>query len=557
MMRALLLALLATGASAQDIVVSIVEDGGTGSPIPVVGLPAEAQVAFRTLRPTAVSVLARPVGETAYQTAPATDLGGGVWTVSLPFEVPRQGIEAYASYTVDGRTLTEPAENPEGRPFRVPSLSTTAPSDVTLPARQYRMVSVPLVLGDDVGAGISLGSDAPLDVFGDDYGPDGDPEQWRLLRWDPTAEAYRDAIRQPSDFVRVRPGAGYWLATSVGGPFDADFGISAGSAFEGAVPFPAAVSIRVRSGWNQIGSPFLIPVRWTDVERPAGVEDPVAFNGSYVGGQAVLQPWEGYFVFNPGPEGQLVFRVGPPSSGGTDAAPLAERLRERATIGASTLTVRVDSEGVEDEVILGLGQPASGAPINLRKPPAVTDGLRIVARDQGEEWLGRFRPHDQAVWTLAVRTARDATLHLSPSDGWPEGLLAEDVDRGVALAVASGRITLPTLDGVATRTVRLRLAEAAVSDEGIRPALGTPRPNPSAGGMAVPFSVPSAGPVTVTVYDVLGRAVRTLDMGAVDAGTHTARWDGRDGTGQPVAAGVYVLRLSTDAGTTSTRVTRL
>jgi flagellar hook assembly protein FlgD len=45
------------------------------------------------------------------------------------------------------------------------------------------------------------------------------------------------------------------------------------------------------------------------------------------------------------------------------------------------------------------------------------------------------------------------------------------------------------------------------------------------------------------VYDVGGRVVRTLASGPRDAGRYRAEWDGRDGTGARVAAGVYFVRL--------------
>ena len=57
--------------------------------------------------------------------------------------------------------------------------------------------------------------------------------------------------------------------------------------------------------------------------------------------------------------------------------------------------------------------------------------------------------------------------------------------------------------------------------------------------MAVPADV------QVTIFDVSGRAVRTLADGAFPAGWHSLRWDGTDGQGQGMATGVYFYRLET------------
>ena len=49
--------------------------------------------------------------------------------------------------------------------------------------------------------------------------------------------------------------------------------------------------------------------------------------------------------------------------------------------------------------------------------------------------------------------------------------------------------------------------------------------------------------MTITVYDLLGRAVRTLVDETQPVGRYEAAWDGRDAGGQPVASGTYFHRL--------------
>jgi flagellar hook assembly protein FlgD len=52
------------------------------------------------------------------------------------------------------------------------------------------------------------------------------------------------------------------------------------------------------------------------------------------------------------------------------------------------------------------------------------------------------------------------------------------------------------------------------------------------------------GPVTLSVYNIQGRLIRTLLDEARWAGEHSAFWDGKDELGVDVAAGVYMCRLS-------------
>lgn len=53
-----------------------------------------------------------------------------------------------------------------------------------------------------------------------------------------------------------------------------------------------------------------------------------------------------------------------------------------------------------------------------------------------------------------------------------------------------------------------------------------------------------AGSVTVSIRDANGLEVAVLDMGALDAGTHTFRWDGTTQNGTPAAEGRYQIAVS-------------
>lgn len=92
---------------------------------------------------------------------------------------------------------------------------------------------------------------------------------------------------------------------------------------------------------------------------------------------------------------------------------------------------------------------------------------------------------------------------------------------------------------------------AAASSTGLW--LAPPAPNPvAAGGAALRFALPEAGDVRLAVLDVTGRRVASLIDGPMAPGAHAARWDARDGGGEPVPAGVYFARLEA-AGEVRTR----
>ncbi len=82
--------------------------------------------------------------------------------------------------------------------------------------------------------------------------------------------------------------------------------------------------------------------------------------------------------------------------------------------------------------------------------------------------------------------------------------------------------------------------------------LGEPAPNPFVSFSTVRFALAARGHATLRVYDLAGRAVRTLVNGDLDAGDHSTMWNARDDAGLPVRAGVYYARL-VSAGHTGVR----
>jgi len=73
--------------------------------------------------------------------------------------------------------------------------------------------------------------------------------------------------------------------------------------------------------------------------------------------------------------------------------------------------------------------------------------------------------------------------------------------------------------------------------------LHAPWPNPFNPATTVSFTLGEPTTVSLKVYDLQGRLVRTLSQGFLHAGQHHVRWNGRDHGDRAVAAGVYVCRL--------------
>jgi hypothetical protein len=79
-------------------------------------------------------------------------------------------------------------------------------------------------------------------------------------------------------------------------------------------------------------------------------------------------------------------------------------------------------------------------------------------------------------------------------------------------------------------------------------------PNPFNPRTSLAFSLPQAGAVRITIFDIAGRAVRTLVDASLPPGRHEAEWDGRDTQGRAVGSGSYVARLEHDGRVQVTRL---
>lgn len=109
----------------------------------------------------------------------------------------------------------------------------------------------------------------------------------------------------------------------------------------------------------------------------------------------------------------------------------------------------------------------------------------------------------------------------------------------IALAFTHGRsmweISLDELTGVETT----RGGDVPVSFE-----LGQNYPNPFNPATIIPYRLTRESHVRLSVYDAVGREVKTLIDERVSAGRYTISWDGRNAKGDAVSSGVYFYTMN-------------
>ena len=146
------------------------------------------------------------------------------------------------------------------------------------------------------------------------------------------------------------------------------------------------------------------------------------------------------------------------------------------------------------------------------------------------------------------------------------GITKTDLEWMVELVRANGGLILPFGDAVAfyrSRTSMVKMGGDYVWMPDITPAM-TPElteplllfasPNPFNPRTLFNTDLPVAGAIRLEVFDIHGGLVRTLASGYYDLGPYTWAWDGLDGEGRSMSAGVYLARLNTSMGEATRKV---
>ena len=84
-------------------------------------------------------------------------------------------------------------------------------------------------------------------------------------------------------------------------------------------------------------------------------------------------------------------------------------------------------------------------------------------------------------------------------------------------------------------------------------------PNPFNPETWIPFELADSSRVKITIYNSSGQTVRVLELGQLPAGAYRSRskaahWDGRNALGEPVASGVYYVRIEAGSFTALRRM---
>lgn len=319
---------------------------------------------------------------------------------------------------------------------------------------------------------------------------------------------------------------------------------------------PGGKVLQVATAWGPAGQRLGLALEATKLDI-LDLTDPTApaLTSSVPVGNALAVDAEGTLVVVSGTPSKLLdisdptspVTIGPPPVGGFGTTLDAGRIYG----GSGRYFYAGDVSDPTAPSLLGTLQLNNGADIR---------GITIEHQEDGAVWAWL------AAGPLGVVIADvtdPANMTVVASYDTPDFAWDVLLHRGFAWVAdgASGLWQLEVTGGPSPR-IRPVSGAAAGATAGAEGVLGgglelSAFPNPSRGPAAVSFRLPQAGRASLAVYDVAGRRLARVADRQLGAGRHELTWDGRGADGRRVPAGVYLLRLETDAASATRRVVRL
>jgi hypothetical protein len=397
--------------------------------------------------------------------------------------------------------------------------------------------------------------------------------EYRIYPADPYAN-----FRPPDSPVDYPPaGIGYWSKTQTEGEVR-PVGVPAPTRFFRGEELVEGYRIRLNSGWNMIGNPFLEAVHWDldairvthagsgetktlrQAQKAGWVEDyawgwepdahdattgqyRLIFDESIQEVEHELRPWQGYWI-KARQACELLLNPTPPAG----REPTRLRLR-RAEADDWRFSLVAQAGKAAAECQLGVAREGRA----FEQPPAAPGAsveIFSLAEGRGEPLAVDLRsPSSPGItWELAVRAAEPRAevmltwpdLRTVPGD-YTLTLVDEETGQRRAMRTTS-YYRFTSGEGGRARRFRVEVKKSpgealAITSLQVRPARG--------GGLSINYVLSREAGVWVKVSTLHGQVVAyPSSEGSGSRGTNTLVWDGCDEQGRPVPNGVYLCEVT-------------
>jgi LysM repeat protein len=404
-----------------------------------------------------------------------------------------------------------------------------SPARSAVPPASWRMISLP-----------SKSVDLP---------PSVNTGNVRLYQWSWSMSNYAELMPGTD---KLRPGAGVWVLS------DSDFALNVQDTDRLTSAKPCSLSLK--AGWNMIASPYAYAVK-----LPAGAGDTLYYwTGNGYSPADMLEPWKSYFYYSRG--GTLAFDGRPQVT--DSAAKVLLSLPRRLFKSSNDWTINVSANGkFSSDKANSIGfyplAKESDDLYDIHEPPLSPDGgVSLFFEPMADSATRLSRSLDAPAgvtheWVMGVSAARDPQVEVAFNGiaGLPDPYAVylgrennfTDLRQNSSFKVKAAGTEYYTVIVTQDKDFLNKI----VKDYD----LGQNYPNPFNPMTSIRFAIPTRFEtngrpiperprVSLKIYDMRGRAVRTLVDGESAANMRYAvSWDGKNNQGMIAASGMYLYRI--------------
>ena len=408
-----------------------------------------------------------------------------------------------------------------------------------LPKSKWRLISIPT----------HIDLNTINETIGDELGKPASDQTWLLY------EDKGNANWLEAQDIKI--GRGYWLHQRM--EDDISFSVGSGKSVD-----LRNHTIRIPSGWSLMGNPY--PFELKVSFDNASVYGPLTYGKSGIEGwdneTSTILPWEGYAIFNRTSD-SVSLSINPLNTQESAKSKLL------ATEGWEIILSAENGEFGDVYNAMGRREDASET-LDIwdnPEPPAMDKyiSLAMNREDWGVDYAltSDIRSLDlmNGTWEMNLKTKDiDGPIQLASKlrGQLPSGVevrLFDHIERKsyLLLEIYNGSITkfsnhydypmtlivgeLSYVDGMVAK-IEASIPETFALDQNY--------PNPFNPVTTITFSLPVPSHVNLSVYNVLGQKVITLEKGWVNTGNHQTLWNGRDAQGNAVSSGLYFYSLEAE-----------
>ena len=411
-----------------------------------------------------------------------------------------------------------------------------------LPKNQWMLISVPSQLSENT----------PENIFSDDLEADPGKNSWRILGYE------NESFTPPST---IELGEGYWMIQDE----KSDVHIFTGAGK--TANYVSGTNFELASGWNIIGSPFTHSVNIAI--DPNKFYGPFAYSVTDQEGWSsqvnTMDPWGGYAIYNKtGAPALLDLKV-------MQSSQLAKQRKDEHLDGWK-MNLQVASRKYMDHAnYIGRSSTAKeGLDLNDNpdlKSPGGFISLTTTQPSWKEDGLGQFatdirsKLYRSGLWDIEVHIKGDKgpfTLSTSMMGELPKDrsfILFDYSTKDYYDLTGDDRFQL--YHHGESIPYKFKIIEGPpefISDQLSEIMRSIPDnfqlhhnyPNPFNPITNISYELSNPSRVTITIYDLKGREVKTIVNEWKQPGYYSTVWNSTDDRNNPVSSGIYFYRMKTN-----------